>query len=327
MSTTQTLRSSACASRAAGPPAATVTRSASRVAPGAGRGPAGAGRGRLAGRHQRGSAVAARAVQQPLGLGEVAGHRGAQARAERRGQRQLVARLGAQRVRQRRGPARGSGLRAQELVDLGELGAQPGGLAPGGLGRALALAAGGARRFRGPVGLAARGARALGRLAQALGLGGRGRAPRLELVQLPGELLRAVLGQPLQLGLEAGDALRGPVVAAVGLGVGGERGQQRPAAAGALRERRDRPAGALEPEPDPLVRGAGGVEAAGEPLALVAARRQRALGGLAARGDGRELRLGRGRGGARRGRRGLGAVQRRPGRPGAVARERPARLV
>ena len=153
----------------------------------------GARAGRLAGRDQRGAAVAARAVEQPLGLGEVAGHRGAQARAERRGQRQLVARLGAQRVRQRGRAARGSGLGAQELVDLRELGASRAASRRAASAVRSQLAAGGARRLRGPVGLAARGASALGRLAQALGLGRRGRAPRLELVELPGELLRAVL--------------------------------------------------------------------------------------------------------------------------------------
>ena len=70
---------------------------------------AGGGRGRERCRasrpspsHERRATVLARSVEQRAGLVEVRGHRGAQPRAERRGERELVPRLGPERVGERR---------------------------------------------------------------------------------------------------------------------------------------------------------------------------------------------------------------------------------
>src|SRR5215207_1932436 len=227
-------------------------------------------RRRVVGRDQRSSAVATRAVEQPRRLVDVGGHRRPQARAERGRQRELVTRLRRQRVGQRRGAARRSRLRAQELVDLRELGADARGLAAGGVGGPLELAAGAAGRLGRDVGL-------LASRRAALRLGGqprrfrRGGGPALlQLGDLAREALRAVLGELLELGLERRDALARAVVARVLLGLGAERVEQRSPARSALGQRRDRLARRLEPHADPLVRGPGGVEAVVEPLALVA---------------------------------------------------------
>src|SRR5829696_5132252 len=242
-----------------------------------GRRAVGGGRRRVVGRDQRSSAVATRAVEQPRRLVDVGGHRRPQARAERGRQRELVTRLRRQRVGQRRGAARRSRLRAQELVDLRELGADARGLAAGGVGGPLELAAGAAGRLGRDVGL-------LASRRAALRLGGqprrfrRGGGPALlQLGDLAREALRAVLGELLELGLERRDALARAVVARVLLGLGAERVEQRAPARSALGQRRDRLARRLEPHADPLVRGPGGVEAVVEPLALVAARRERLL--------------------------------------------------
>src|SRR5215207_4465222 len=227
-------------------------------------------RRRVVGRDQRSSAVATRAVEQPRRLVDVGGHRRPQARAERGRQRELVTRLRRQRVGQRRGAARRSRLRAQELVDLREFGADARGLAAGGVGGPLELAAGAAGRLGRDVGL-------LASRRAALRLGGqprrfrRGGGPALlQLGDLAREALRAVLGELLELGLERRDALARAVVARVLLGLGAERVEQRAPARSALGQRRDRLARRLEPHADPLVRGPGGVEAVVEPLALVA---------------------------------------------------------
>ena len=195
------------------------------------------GGGPARGRDQRGAPVAAGAVEQARGLRQVRRDRGAQPRAQRGRERQLVAGLRAQRVGQRGGAARRAGVGAHELVDLRELCADARGLAARGLGAALELAPGAAGALRGGVRLAAGGRGALGRLAQARGLA-RGRRPALlELGDLLRHALRAVLGELRELGLERGDAFRGALVARVLLGLGGQRLERRRGGA-----RRARPA-------------------------------------------------------------------------------------
>ncbi len=193
-----------------------------------------AGRGRpavvarvVAGRRdERGAAVAAGGVEQPRGLVPVGGHRGAQARAERSGERQLEARLGAQRVGQRGRAARCARLGAQELVDLGELGADAGGLAAGGLGGALELAPGAAGGLGGGVGVPAGGGGAVGLLGEPRDVG-RGRvAPGLQLRDLLREPLGAILRELLELRLQPGDPLGGALVAGVLLRLGRQRREQ-----------------------------------------------------------------------------------------------------
>ena len=210
------------------------TWSASRSAPGAGAAP-GVARILAGRRDERGAAVAAGGVEQPRGLVAVGGHRGTQARAERRGQRELEAGLRPERVGQRGRAAGRAGLGAQELVDLGELGADARGLAAGRLGGALELAAGAAGRLGRGVGVAAGGGGAVGVAGQPRDLG-RGRvAPLLQLRELLREPLGAILGELLELRLERGDPLGGTLVAGILLRLGGERREQRAAAVAALR--------------------------------------------------------------------------------------------
>ena len=288
-----------------------------------------AGRRGVAGGHQRGAAVAARALEQRGGLGERAGHRRAQPRPERGGQRELVARLGPQRVGQRRRAARRARVRAQELVDRGELGADLGGLAAGlarRRRRPRGARGGRRRRPRRPRG-GAPAPRRRPRRAARTACGGR-RAALLELGDSLGQALLAALGELLELGLQRRDALLAAVVVALVLAhLGLEPGQQRAAALRAVLDQRDRRAGALEPQPDPLRRRPRRVGAVGQRLALVAAGGQRRLGLLARRAQLRQLGLDRLVLRLRAHRLGLGGRQLLAGHPRVLARQRPARLV
>ena len=213
-------------------------------------------RGRVAGGHQRGAAVAAGAVEQRGGLAKSRGHRGAEARAERRRQRELVPRLGAQRVGERGRSAGRARVTAQELVDRGELGADLRGLAAGALDPRVDLAARAARGVAGGVRRAAALQRRRGDLVQAGALGLRGRrAALLELGELRAEPLVAVLGQLLELGLERRDPLLAALVVAFVLPrLGLQRRQQRAPPRRAVRRATRRRARGLEPQPDPLGR-------------------------------------------------------------------------
>ena len=198
---------------------------------------------RVVGEDQGGAAVAARAVEQAGALGEVARDGGAQARAERGGEGELVARLGAEVVGQGGGPARGSRVGAEELVA-----AWP-------ARRRCARPRGGRRRPRSPPrGGPDRAASAVVSASRRRSAASRGRlgeplerprelvSPRLELGQLALEPLAAVLRELGQLGLERGDPLERGLVGAVALRLGLERGEQCAAAAGAVAERLPRPA-------------------------------------------------------------------------------------
>src|SRR4029079_13434893 len=96
-------------------------------------------------------------------------------------------------------------------------------------------------------------------------------ATGLQLRHLLREPLGAILRELLELRLEPGDPLGGAPVAGVLLPLGGQRREQGTAAGGTLGQRGDRLARGFEPHPDPLLRGARGVEAVAERLALAAA--------------------------------------------------------
>ena len=121
-------------------------------------------------------------------------------------------------------------LRAQELVDLGELGADAGGFAAGGVGGGVQLAAGLAGGLGGGFAGGALGLGGLG-LGGALGerLGG-GLAAALQLDELAFQAHAVVLGELGQLGLQGGDAVGRAVVAGVGRGGFLERGDRARAA-------------------------------------------------------------------------------------------------
>ena len=173
---------------------------------------------------QRGGSVLA-GLRQEGGAGrEVGGDRGAEAWAEGRGEGELVARGGRQGVRERGGAARGAGVAAQELVDLGELGADAGGLAAGAFRRRRRARGGPCgrtrRRPRRPCG----GAAAVGGFGGLLGEDrGGGLAAGLELGEFALQADAVVLGELGQLLLERRDALLGAVVARVLGGLGLER--------------------------------------------------------------------------------------------------------
>ena len=291
----------------------------------------GAGRPRrLGGRDdQRGRAVLA-GLREQRGAGlEVGGDGGAQARAERGGQGELVARGGGQRVRERLGAARGARVGAQELVDLGELGADAGGLAAGGLGGGVQLAAGAAGGFGGGFALRAARRPRPGRGGAFGQRRGRGLAAGLQLGELALQADAVVLGELGQLGLQRGDALGGAVVAGVGLGLGLQRGD-RARAAGDRARRGPTTArcAASEPHARSARRSSGPSRSATTALSRSErARGQRLLGGLAALADRGELAPRPPR--RRRGRRRPPPRprQRRAGDAGAVAGQRPARLV
>ena len=276
---------------------------------------------------QRGGAVLARLRQQRGARFEVGGDRGAHARAERRGQRELVARGGGEQVGEGLGAARGAGVGAEELVGLGELGADARGLAAGDLGGLVELAAGLAGRFgrrlaRGPA--RGRGTGSRGALGDQ---GGRGLAARFQLGELALEAHLVVLGQLRQLGLQRRDALRRAVVGHVRLGLGLQARDRRAAAGRAFVELARGAQGRVQPHRDPLRGGARRVEARRQRLALGGAGGQRLLGRLAALADGGQLGLRgrRRRAGRRRGL--LGRDERGAGDAGAVAGQGPAGLV
>src|SRR6185437_10773096 len=101
-----------------------------------------------------------------------------------RRQRELVARRRGQRVGERGSAAGSARVRAQELVDLRELGSDPGRLAPRSFGGGVDLAPGRAGGFGGGVDLASRGNRGLGSGGALLNHRGGSGAPLLELSEL-----------------------------------------------------------------------------------------------------------------------------------------------
>ena len=219
-------------------------------------------------------------------------------------------------------------MRAQELVDGGELGADLGGLAAGALDARVDLAAGAAGGVRGGVGRAPRLPHPVGLGGQPLELRRGGRAARLELLEVARQPLVAVLGELLELGLHARDALGGAgIVALVLARLGLEPGEQGAAALRAVLDRGHGGAGGLEPQLDPLGGGARGVGAVGQRLAVGPARRQGALGLLARRAQPGQLGLDRAVGLARGPDLVHGGAELRARAPRVLARQRPARLV
>ena len=347
-STTQTsARTTAARRRAASSPAG-VTWAERGSAPGAGgvgaaTGGAAAAAGRRAARsrlrrrparrqrvdrHDQGrGAVLARLRQQRGARLEVGGDRRAHARAEGRGQGQLVARGRRQQIGQGLGAAGGAGVGAQELVGLRELGAVPRRLAARDVRRLVELAASLAGRLgRRLAGGTARG-RGAGRSGALGDQRGGGLAALLQLGQLALEPHLVVLGQLGELGLQGGDALRRAVVADVGFGFRLQALDRRPAAGRTLGQLARGALGRVQPHRDPLGRRAGGEEARRQGLALGGTRGERLLGGLAALPDAGQLGLGR-VGGGTGGRDGLlGGEESGAGDAGAVARQGPARLV
>jgi hypothetical protein len=182
---------------------------------------------------QRRAAVLARAIEQRGARGEISGHRRAQLRAERGGERELIARGGRERVGERGRSARSARVRAQELVDLRELGADAGRLSPRSFGGGVQLAPGRAGGLGGGVDLAARGKRGLGGGGALLDHGGGGRAALLELRELTLQAGLAILGELGELGLQRGDPLGRAVVAGVLGSLGFPHLDRRPAALGA----------------------------------------------------------------------------------------------
>jgi hypothetical protein len=275
---------------------------------------------------ERAASVAAGLVEQGRAGGEVVDDRGAEAAVEGGGERKLVALLDLELARQRAGAAGGAGVGAQELVDGGELGAHPGGLAARGLDAALGLAPAGPGGLRGGVGLRPGGGLdpdVLGRRLGARGGLGVGGLQRLELAL---ELGLALGVEALELVLELLDALAARLVGGVG-GLGGaERLELLGVGGDALADRRRGRGGLLGAQLDALGARRGRRRPAGQRLAPLGALGQRLLGGLAARGDLGERLLGVGLQLVRLGGRPLGDGQPRPPRPRGVARQLPARL-
>jgi hypothetical protein len=162
---------------------------------------------------ERAASVAAGLVEQGRAGGEVVDDRGAEAAVEGGGERKLVALLDLELARQRAGAAGGAGVGAQELVDGGELGAHPGGLAARGLDAALGLAPAGPGGLRGGVGLRQASARTRTSPALARRAAAPAPAPARELAL---ELGLALLVEALELGLELLDALAAGLVGRVG---------------------------------------------------------------------------------------------------------------
>ena len=219
-------------------------------------------------------------------------------------------------------------MRAQELVDGGELGADLRGLAAGLLGGGVDLAAGAAGGVGGGVGGLAALERLGGRGVEPFALGLRGHAALLELREILRQPLVLVLRELLELGFQRGDALFAAVVVAlVRVRLGLEPGEQRAAALRAVLDQRDRGPRGLEPQPDPLRRRARRVGAVRQRLALGAAGGQRGLGLLARGAQLLQLGLDRLVLALRGDRRGLGRGQLLARHPRVLARQRPARLV
>src|SRR5205823_12074900 len=205
-------------------------------------------------KHDRAATIRACALEDPLARGEVVDERRAEAAVERGGERELVALVDLELAGQRAGAARGAGVRAQELVGRGELGADAGGLAAGGLDRALGLGARTARAVGRRIRLGQRGAARLdvaGQLRHApLGLGARA----LQRRQLALELGLLVAAQALELGLELLEALAPRLVGLVSRRLGGQRRELRAAALQALAQPARRIAPALQPRLAPVPR-------------------------------------------------------------------------
>ena len=178
--------------------------------------------------NERPTPVDPRPVEQGGGGGPIGHHGGAKPPVERRGQGQLVARVDLELIGQGGGLTGERGLAAQELVDRGQLAADPRGLAPRRLdvtfGRAQVLA----RRLHPGLGAFSLALRLVDTLA-ALRHVARGLLQLLfELGQLAGQLGLAVAVQGFERGLERGDPARRLRIGSVGAVLGGKRLEERP---------------------------------------------------------------------------------------------------
>ena len=181
-----------------------------------------------------------------------------------------------------------------------------------------------ARRLARLVGHGQRGPSLLHRGLRTLELTPRGGQSLLQFGDLPVHLRRALQLQHRQLGLELADPR--PVRGLAGRLLGGERVGARPQPLHSLAELGRGRGARLAAEGHALVRRAGGEHAPGQPLSLLAAVRQRFLGGLALLGHLRELGLDLVARGARGRGRVLRLCERGPLLSQAVARQLPARL-
>ncbi len=215
---------------------------------------------------------------------------------------------------------------AQELVGPRELGAEPGGVAAGGLGGLLGAAAQPARLLRGAVGRG-EGLAPDGDLgARGLDAGRRGRGLLLQELELPGQRGLALGVQALELGFQRLDALAALLVGAVRGVLGPQQLELAGAVLHALGQRGGGLLRALQAQLDAVGRGARAAHLAHERFAALGALGERGLGRPAALGDPGQAERGLVAGGAGRLGRRLGFAQRRPARAHGVAAELPARL-
>ena len=240
---------------------------------------------------ERAPTVGAGSIKQRRPRGPIVDHGGTQAAVERGGYGELVAGVDVELVGEGGGAVGCAGVVAQELVDRGDLTADPRGLPARRLHGTLGVAHLAANPFGGGLRLFALG---LGR-GDALGL--RGRPPAglgqllFELGQLTRELGLAVAVERGDRVLQTRDPLRGLGVLMIGSGLGGERRLDLPVSGQPGLDRGGGGPRGLGAVADPLGGAPRGVGAARELLALGAARRQCLLGGLAPLGHGLELDL------------------------------------
>ena len=254
-------------------------------------------------------------------------HQGrAEAPVERRGDRELVPGADLKLIGERRGPIGRRSLTAEELVDGGELAADPGGLPAGRLDAALGVADALARSFETPLRLVPGLAGRLNGAGQCGDTLAEDSALALEFGQLAGELGVAVTLERLELFGQGRDPGLGLGIRHIGVVGFLQTGEAVTGALDALVDRGGAATDRLDAVADPLAGGLGLEGAPRELVALGGPRRQRLLGRLTPLADRLELRLEGGASASGLGRFALGGLELQRAHPHVIASELPTRL-